>query len=575
MTGLQKWEGLSASIQLFSRQPVFSGVVFSLTILGMLTDSLGLITLVPLLDALMGSSVSSALSVKVLAWWQALGLHPELTGILLAFIFLMALRGVVRIAKDVAATRLRAQLTDDLRNEALAALMDAEWQWLGNHKRSDQANMLLTEVQRAGSGVFAALSLLATSAAFLAYLFVAVTIEPLTTAFAAGVGGLMLMLFSKLRHKALDLGQEQLSVHRRLHENALESIGEIKLAKILGITDLQLSIFGQSVSDLRQNQIRFSLLSGISRELFQVLGAILVAAYVFVGVSYWQMPLPELLVMVFIFARLVPMLTSFQQFLHMMTNALPALQEAENTIIQARAAAEPKHDSNVATILLTKELNLIGVNMCYSNSSALALKDVTMHLPARSTTVIMGPSGSGKSTLADVLMGLLQPNRGLILIDGIRLDGPDRIRWRQSVSYVPQEIILYAGTVRDNLSRMKPDATEAEIEAALAAASAEFVYTLPQGIDTQIGDGAHGLSGGEKQRLALARGLLRRPSLLVLDEITSALDEENEARICESLVKLAGQMTIVILGHRSAFLKIADQVLHLQNGELITEAQTV
>lgn len=569
----RKWDGVRSYTRLFRRKPASSGLVVFLTVLGMLTDSLGLVTLIPLLESLTGDGASSALSAKVLSWWETIGVRPELTGLLLAFLVLTAFRGGVRVANGLATTRLRAELTDDLRHEALSVLMRAEWRWLGDQKRSDHTNMLMTEVQRAGAGVFAALSLLATLAAILAYLLTAMTVEPLTTTLAAIGGGLMLVLFGPLRRKAMQLGREQLLVNHRLYENALESIGAIKLTKILGTTERQVESFGEAVADLRQNQLRFTLLSSMSRELFQLFGAVLVAAYVFVGISVWGKPLPELLVMVFIFARLVPMLTSVQDFLQMMTNALPALQQAENIISQARGAAEPVYQNDMAAISLSKELGLAHVNIRYAENGPLALSDVTLRLPAGSITVIMGPSGAGKSTLADVFMGLLQPNEGQVLIDGVELHDADRILWRQSVSYVPQELTLYSGTVRENLLRVKPEASDPEIDAALAGASADFVYALPNGIDTLIGDGAHGLSGGEKQRLALARGLLRAPSLLVLDEVTSALDPENELKIRHSLAKLSGKMTVVILGHRNAFLEIADQVLRLDSGNLVGEAK--
>lgn len=569
----RKSSNVGAYVQFFGRKPVFSGLVVFLTLVGMLADSIGLLTLVPMLDILTSDGASSVLAVKILALWQAFGLQPGLKGILVAFIFLLTLRGLVRVARDWAATRLRSELTDDLRQEALTTLMAAEWSWLAGHKRSDQTNMLLTEVQRAGTGVFAVLSLLATSAALLAYFLTAVSIEPSTTVLAAFVCGLMLFLFRGLRRKALSLGQEQLLVNRRLNEHALESVHALKLAKILGSAEHDLCNFDRAASDLRKNQVRFSLLSGVSRELFQIVGGILVAGYVAAGVSLWQIPLPELLVMVLILVRMVPMLTTFQQYLQMTTNALPALLEAQDIIAQARIAAEPNKRTKTPAILLTEELCLSKVCVSLSEKRPLALDDVSLRLPAGSTTIITGHSGAGKSTLADVLMGLLKPIQGEIMIDGNVLGGSDRILWRQSVSYVPQEIALYNGSVRSNLLRAKPSATYAEIEGALSAASADFVHTLPHGIDTVIGDGAHGLSGGEKQRLALARGLLRSPSLLVLDEVTSALDWENELKIRDSVARLSGQMTIVILGHSNAFLEIADQVLWMEGGKLADKTE--
>jgi ATP-binding cassette subfamily C protein len=563
-------EGLRGYLALFRRQPFFSGAVVVLTLLGMLTDGLGLITLLPLLDTLTGEGAGSALSERVLALWQGFGLQPSLTGILIVYLVLMALRACVRIGTDWAAIHLRTGLTDDLRNEALSALMRAEWRWLSAHKHSDQTNMLLTEVQRVASGVHAALALLASGAAILVYLIVAFGIAPMVAGMATVIGGLMLLLFSGQRRKALHLGLEQVRVNRRLHENAVESMGAIKLAKILGTEAAHNASFGQAVGALRQNQIRNAVLSALSREMFQFTGAVLVAGYVFLAVQLWHMALAQLLVLVVIFIRLIPMLTAFQQHLHMLTNALPALQEARTITAQARAAAEPPVPQSGPPIGMTKEIALEGVSISFTAQDRPALRDISLSLPARSITVITGPSGSGKSTLADVLMGLLRPDKGQLRVDGTVLSDQRRIAWRNSVSYVPQEVTLYSGTIRENLLRGNSDASDADIDAALVAASADFVRRLPEGIETPIGDGAHGLSGGEKQRLSLARGLLRNPALLVLDEVTSALDPQNEAKIRDSLAKLSAKLAIVILGHRSAFLDIADKVIDLQDGALAT-----
>jgi ATP-binding cassette subfamily C protein len=129
--------------------------------------------------------------------------------------------------------------------------------------------------------------------------------------------------------------------------------------------------------------------------------------------------------------------------------------------------------------------------------------------------------------------------------------------------------VLYNGTVYENLLRGRPDASDDDIMTALKAASADFVHALPSGVHTRIGDGAQGLSGGEKQRIALARGLLRNPALMVLDEVTSALDHDNEAHIVNSIRSMPDHMTVVILGHRNEFMKIADQMIHLNSGRIV------
>lgn len=572
---LSTWQGVLAFGRLFAKQPALSTSVLFLTLLGILTDGLGLLMLIPLLGTLTGSGAENTVSEKLSGLWDMLGLEPTLSGILAVFLSLLALRAAIRLGKDWASVRLRTTLIDYLRNDAVAALMNAEWRWLSNQKRSDQTNMVLTEVQRVGTGIQASLTLLANLAAVLAYLGVAFAMEPLITFIVTAIGGLMLAIFSGHRKKAMQLGIQQITVNKALHEQALESVGAVKMVKILGRETGHVENFNQAAKDLRENQLHLTMVSSVSRELFQFTGAVFLVSYIFMAVSVGHVDVSELLVLIFIFARLVPMLTTAQQFLQMLLNALPALTEAQMAIREARLAAEPRPVHMADMILVDNVIELESVSIQFSGHESPALMDISLSLPRNSTTVISGPSGSGKSTLADVLMGLLVPDQGRMLLDGVPLAGPDRINWRRAVSYVPQDVKLYNGTVRENVLNARPDATDDEVMRALEAASADFVHRLPKGLDTRIGDGAQVLSGGEAQRIALARGLLRNPSLLVLDEVTSALDPTNEARIVESVTALSGNMTIVILGHRTGFTKIADQLIQLNEGRIVHEKASI
>ena len=150
-------------------------------------------------------------------------------------------------------------------------------------------------------------------------------------------------------------------------------------------------------------------------------------------------------------------------------------------------------------------------------------------------TAVVGPSGAGKSTIADLVNGLLLPTRGRLLLDGRALTQAELRQWRRQVGYVGQETVLFHQSVRENLLWAKPDASEDELREALEMASAGFVYELPGGLETVAGDRGVLLSSGERQRISLARALLRKPTLLILDEATNALDVENEARILDAI----------------------------------------
>jgi ATP-binding cassette subfamily C protein len=209
------------------------------------------------------------------------------------------------------------------------------------------------------------------------------------------------------------------------------------------------------------------------------------------------------------------------------------------------------------------------VSFSYDGNTPV-IKDIDIAIKAGQTTAIVGPSGAGKTTIADLLMGLIVPNEGSILVDEKEF-APERTRaWREQIGYVPQDTFLFNDTVNANLLWANPAANEEEINQSLRfAAAVEFVNGLPKGLDTILGDRGVLVSGGERQRLALARALLRKPSLLILDEATSSLDSENEKRIQNAIEKLHGYMTILVISHRLSTIQGADLIHVVEEGRLV------
>jgi ATP-binding cassette subfamily C protein len=272
--------------------------------------------------------------------------------------------------------------------------------------------------------------------------------------------------------------------------------------------------------------------------------------------------------MVAVFARALPLLGQVQDTWLSWLHARSGLDAALRLTAQAEAAREPV-EPHIAAPALSHALVLDAVSVRFGGGDA-ALEDVSITIPARGITALTGTSGAGKSTLADLAAGLLSPDAGTVSADGLALAGPLRRAWRSRVAYVQQDPVLIAASLRDNLAWAAPEASDEELHKALREASAEFALSLPQGLDTPIGDGGRGLSGGERQRLMLARALLRRPALLILDEATSALDADNEAQIAAALTRLKGQMAILVIAHRGTLTALADRTYRLERGRLVS-----
>ena len=186
------------------------------------------------------------------------------------------------------------------------------------------------------------------------------------------------------------------------------------------------------------------------------------------------------------------------------------------------------------------------------------------------TIALVGPSGAGKSTVLNLVIGFIRPTAGRILIDGHDMQAHDLRTYRRFLSVVPQESILFDGSVRENITYGLPAVRADTVEQALRDANAwEFVSRLPAGLDTPVGEKGARLSGGQKQRLAIARALIRNPRVLILDEATSALDTETEALIQEALVRLMRGRTTFVVAHRLSTIRNAGRIVVLDQGRIV------
>lgn len=197
------------------------------------------------------------------------------------------------------------------------------------------------------------------------------------------------------------------------------------------------------------------------------------------------------------------------------------------------------------------------------------LRGVSFRIAKGTVTALVGRSGAGKTTIADLLLGLLTPTAGEILIDGVPLTPDNLPAWRHALGYVPQEPLILNASVRENLQRFHPGVTEEEMIDALKKAQAwPIIENLPQGLDNRLGDEGVHLSGGERQRIVLARVLQGKPRLIVMDEATSAMDYESETAVREAIRGLSNEVTILVIAHRLATVRSANDGLVLENGRI-------
>jgi ABC-type multidrug transport system fused ATPase/permease subunit len=217
------------------------------------------------------------------------------------------------------------------------------------------------------------------------------------------------------------------------------------------------------------------------------------------------------------------------------------------------------------------EIKVVDVTLTYPNKPIPAISDITLTIPSGTSVAFVGPSGAGKTTIIDVLLGVLNPDKGNVLISGLSPLSAVA-KWPGAVSYVPQDVVISAGTIRENVALGYPaeEATDELVMSALKVAHLDdFVSNLPEGLDTQVGERGAKISGGQRQRLGIARAMFTHPHLLVLDEATSSLDGETEASISDAIHALRGSTTVVMIAHRLSTVRNADIVVYLSEGKVL------
>lgn len=556
------------------------GVVLSLLSLVLAaTEGIGLILLVPMLAVLTpGANGASAglgagLAAGLGAGLQRAGIPAELGPLLALFVILVSLRAAATMARDITALRFEGALVDGLRERAWRALLRCEWRELAAMRHSDAASLLISNIDEVGHGVNRLLLLAGAALTLIAVAGAAVVVSPLLAAIAVVGGALVLAGYRGFRASAGRIGAALQSAHQDVFAAITEGLGSLRIIKIHGREERSARDVTAAFRMMREAQVGFVRNSGVSRLILHAGGAVVLALVVLVAVRRLGLGVETILPVVVLVARAVPLLGTVQESWAGWRHAGPARIATAALLARLDASREPEPDA-ADTPPLHGTIVLERIVVRQEGRGQPALDGVSLDLPAGSTTLIAGPSGSGKSTLADVIAALLSPDEGEVRVGGVPVSGGARRAWRERVAYVQQEPLLFHATIRQNLLWAAPEADDARIGAALDAASAEFVRALPDGLDTIVGDRGTRLSGGERQRIALARGLLRDPAVLILDEVTSALDPENQAAVSRAVEALRGRLTIVIIGHGGALAGLAERTVTLEHGRIVAARVT-
>lgn len=546
-------------------------LVLCLMICLSLMEGVSLLMLVPLLQ-LVGLNVREGsigrLAELMSSIFSTIGIRPTLIGVLCAYVFIVIVHSLLRRWETSESLTLEYEFVVRLREKLYRAIANTNWLFFARNRVSDFTHALTIEMERIGAATYYILNLLATSIVAIVYIIFALRLSGMMTGlvFLCGVG--LLFLLRKKTRIAHETGEGLSEAMSGLYNAISEHLNGMKTAKSYGVEERHVEVFGRLAEQVRHMYTHAVQNQAEVNYWFNIGSVITLGLVLYVSIQILSIPTAGVLLLLFLFARVMPKLSTIQQNFQSLINMLPSFSRVTELQKRCDEAAEAE-TQRYEKIDMGNGIKLNKVCFSYDGNTQV-IKDIGIAIKAGQTTAIVGPSGAGKSTIADLLMGLITPDEGSILIDGKEFSFSSMKAWRERIGYVPQDTFLFNDTLRANLLWAKPDAEKGEINQSLKfAAAEEFVNGLPKGLDTILGDRGVLISGGERQRIALARALLRKPSLLILDEATSSLDSENEKRIQNAIEKLHGQMTILVISHRLSTIRGADVIHVVDEGRLV------
>jgi len=404
-------------------------------------------------------------------------------------------------------------------------------------------------------------------------------VDPLTaitTILFFGTLGLVLYRIMNVRaHKLGYLNSEYAVACNEKIIEVLESYRESVVRNRRSYYSNQIGLIRQKHSDVLAEMQFMPNISKYVIESGMVIGAVFVAAIQF-ALQDARQATAALAVFLAAGTRIAPAIMRLQQSLVQIRNSIGSAMPTLD-LIQSLANINEIDRSEDPLDLFHKnfvpEVKIINVSLRYPSKDTDALRNISLTVNAGESIAIVGPSGAGKTSLVDVILGVLKPDTGSVFISG-KTSLEAITSWPGAIAYVPQDVRISNGSFRENIALGYPlgVAQDALIWEALETAQLnEFVKNLPIGIDTQVGERGTKISGGQRQRLGIARAMFTRPKLLVLDEATSSLDGQTESNISDAINKLKGSVTVIVVAHRLSTVRNCDKVIYISNGEILSQ----
>lgn len=536
-------------------------------------EALGIMTLLPAISHMTGGiqDNSSSLNDLVYQTLNSLGIDPTFENLLIIVISFLVLKSLLSLLALTYVGFQVANVATNLRTTLIDNLMNARWAYFTGQRVGRIANAVSNDATRAGTAYMVAARFIAFAIQGLSYVVVAVFLSWKLAAVGLAVGASIALILGALIKISRKAGARQTRRTSDLVTYLSDTLNNIKPLKAMARYESFSRLFNTKISGLKR-ALRGQIIAQYSRYYGEeIITFVSLGAALYMAKEVWHTPVAEIGIMGIVCFQMVSIIGRMQRFLQKAVELESAYWSVLGLIEESGAEAELRPGTMPAT--LTQGITFD--NVTFAHGDLPVLNQLSFTIPAGKITVLRGPSGSGKTTIVDLVIGFYRAQEGEIRIDGSPIDTISIHQWRKMIGYVPQELTLFHDTVFANVTLGDTEYDDTHVEAALRKADAwVFVSGLPEKMQTVVGEHGAKISGGQRQRIALARALITNPRLLILDEVTSALDPETELEICNNIKNLSGEFTVLSITHRPIWSEIADRLYEVGDGQVRLAQQT-
>lgn len=549
----------------------------ALSLAATVMEAAGLVLLLPIFEFIQSNGNVESLAATSRLWsgltaaFDFLGLKISLPILMAASLSLILARQFFTFLKTVANQLVAEAIMRRLRVKGARAYLHASATYHDKVKLGEVINTLTTEASSAGAALTAPARIFGIIAIGAVYVSTLGLLSPALTAYALILGALVGVTLLKIMQATQRAGRSRLAATDQWFKLLIRRLQNARLIRISGMEDAEAQAINSQAAMLENRSVEITRLRAWGDVLVEPIVAAFALALLYFATQDYGMTIGEVGLFLVILMRLSPVARSAASEAQQLAANLPALQAVGSRIREMEQAAEVETGSELFT-RFRNAIRLEDVWFRYPSREEFALKGIDLAIERGHLVALVGPSGAGKSTIVDLLFRIREPVAGRILVDGKPISEFTRKSVRQHIGYIPQSPQTLAETIGEHVAYGSADMPKAEVDEALRMAGAEqFVSQLPLGSRTALQEIGSGLSGGQLQRIELARALSRKSALLVMDEPTSNLDAKSEAAFRATLSDLlaTGEHTIVIVAHRLSLVSEADCIAVIEDGAIL------